>query len=293
MIKRKKIGLALGSGGAKGAALVGVIKILEKNKIPIDAISGTSIGAFVGAFYAYKKDIKELEKIGRETEWKKLLDYTFPKKGLVKGEEMEKFAREKLNNASFGDLKIPFYVSAFDLEKNQEIIFSKGDVSKAVRASCSIPGIFIPVAMGNKLLVDGGVVDPLPVKALRNAGCDIVIGVNLSSIKEKAPLFNQKSTQKISDKKLPSVLKVIQDSLRVMESRVNALEIERHKPDVLIDIFLPEVGLFDHTKVDQSIKRGEIAARKKINQIKSLIPLNKFSSFFYDRKTFRKIIQGL
>lgn len=271
MIKRKKVGLALGSGGAKGAALVGVIKILEKYKIPIDAISGTSIGAFVGAYYSYKPDAQELEKITKETPWKKLIDYTFPKKGLIKGDEMEKFAREKLNNASFKDLKIPFYVSAFDIEKNQEIIFSKGDVARAVHASCAIPGVFIPVSMEGKILVDGGVVDPIPVQALRKAGCDIVIGVNLGFVPEKKPKFDQESTVKNLGKNIPNILNIIQNSLRAMESRISILEIERHKPDVLINISLLEVGLFDDTKIEQSIKKGESATKKQIKKIQQLI----------------------
>lgn len=271
MIKRKKVGLALGSGGAKGAALVGVLKVLEKNKIPIDVISGSSIGSAVGALYAYKPDAKELEKITRETPWRKLLDYTFPKKGLIKGEEFEKFLRKKLDDSSFEDLKIPLHVSTFDLEQKREVIFSKGDVTRAVRASCSIPGAFIPVIMKDQLLVDGGIVDPLPVQALRKAGCDIVIGVNLGAVKEKKPLFAQESTNKQIERKLPSIIDTIQNSLRVMESRVGALEIERHKPDVLINLYIPKLGTFDDTKIDMTIKKGEAAARKKIPQIKRLI----------------------
>ncbi|VVB79457.1 Patatin-like phospholipase [uncultured archaeon] len=271
MIKRKKVGIALGSGGAKGAALVGVLKILEKYKIPIDAISGSSIGSLVGAFYAYKPDAKELEKITKETAWKKLLDYTFPKKGLIKGEEFEKFLRKKLDNVSFEDLKIPLYVSTFDLENKRELIFSRGDVSKAVHASCAIPGVFIPVVIKDKLLVDGGVVDPLPVQALRKIGCDVVIGVNLGFIKEKKTHFNQESTTRSLEKKIPGILDTIQNALRVMESRVETLEVERHKPDVLINLSLPNVGLFDDSKIDQTIRRGEAAARKKIIHIKRLI----------------------
>ena len=185
MEEKKKVGLALSGGGARGIAHIGILKTLEKYKVPIDYISGTSIGALIGALYSAEPNAKKLEKEVLEIEWKKLFDYTIPTKGLIKGKKIEEFLKEKFGDLKFNELKIPLFITAFDIENKQEIIFHKGNVAKAVRASISIPGIFVPTENNGKILVDGGLTDLIPTEILKKEGADIIIAVNLNSIKEK------------------------------------------------------------------------------------------------------------
>lgn len=181
MIKRKKIGLALGSGAFRGFSLIGVIRVLKENNIPIDYISGVSIGSLIGAYYALHGDLDVLEKeiIGHpRSALPSILDLGL-KGGLVSGKKFEFFVERILGSKEFTDTTIPILVSATDLNSGQPYVFGEGKLSKAVRASCSVPMIFEPMKIKNRRLVDGGLSDPVPVDILKKAGADIVIAVNL------------------------------------------------------------------------------------------------------------------
>jgi len=177
MKKRKKIGLAIGGGAAYGLSAIGVLKVLEENEIPIDIISGTSIGSVIGALYASGMKSFRLEDELFSTEWKELLDFVLPEKGLVSGKKIENYIRELVKNKTFEELEIPLYITAVDIKEGREIIFNKGDVASAVRASISIPGVFTPVRMNRMVLVDGGVMDPIPVGVLKKH-CDLTIAID-------------------------------------------------------------------------------------------------------------------
>jgi len=181
MSTRKTIGLALGSGAYRGFAHIGVIKSLEKHHMPIDFLSGSSIGAWVAAYYAVFKDISKLEKdlINNQKENISLLfdfDWTG---GLIGGGKFVTYLEKKLQHYNFTNLKIPLKIVATDLANGQEVILEHGDVAQAVRASTSVPLIFKPLPYKDKLLVDGGLSNPVPGDVVRNMGADIVIGVNL------------------------------------------------------------------------------------------------------------------
>ncbi len=180
-MKSKKIGLALGSGIAKGFAHVGVLEALEKNDIKVDYIAGTSMGAVVGALYASGMKVDEIRKVIKNIKWEELVDFTLPGKGILSGKKIEIFLRELLKGKTFRKLKIPLRIVATDIVNGEKIIFKSGDVASAVRASISLPGIFVPYRHGGKIYVDGGVVDPVPVNVVRSMGADIVIGVDLST----------------------------------------------------------------------------------------------------------------
>jgi NTE family protein len=181
MIKRKKVGLALGSGGVRGFAHIGVIKTLEKNGIPIDYLSGCSIGSWVGAHYALYKNIRKTADftVGRRKE--KLFSFLEPSAsgGLVKGRKLETLLDDWLDGASFDDLKIPFKVAATDLLTGRKASFSKGKLAPIVCASMAVPGFFKPVTIKDKVLIDGGVSDPVPVDLVKELGAEVVIAVNL------------------------------------------------------------------------------------------------------------------
>lgn len=181
MKNRKTVGLALGSGGVRGLAHIGVIKVLLKHKIPIDYISGCSIGAWIGAHYAMYQDIEKTADFTAGKKKEKLISFLEPtlSGGLVKGEKLEALMNSWLDNANFSDLKIPLKLAATDLINNEKIVFSEGKVAPAVRASLSVPGFFKPVIFEHRALVDGGLSNPVPVDLVKELGAEVVVAVNL------------------------------------------------------------------------------------------------------------------
>ncbi len=177
-----KVGLALGSGSARGWAHIGVIKALTEAGVHVDYIAGTSIGAVVGAVYASGK-IETLEKVVLQFDWKQIVsffDVVFPKSGLIDGNKVADFVRAHVAPGNIEDLALPFRAVSTDVETGNEIVIQEGDVIEAVRASISIPGIFTPVRKNGMILVDGGLVDPVPVSVVREMGADFVIAVDLN-----------------------------------------------------------------------------------------------------------------
>jgi len=179
-MRKKRIGLALGAGSARGFAHIGVLSILEKHGIRPDFVSGTSIGAAVGALYCSGMSPEYLKRLAISTEWQDLLDFTIPKTGVIAGNKVEEYIQALTNNCKFTDLRIPLRVVATDIKNAHKVVFSQGNVAKAVRASISIPGVFSPVIIDSRELVDGGLVDPIPIEVVRNMGADIVIAVDIS-----------------------------------------------------------------------------------------------------------------
>ncbi|MDD5622295.1 MAG: patatin-like phospholipase family protein [Actinomycetota bacterium] len=181
--KKPKIGLALGSGGAKGLAHIGVIKVLEENNIPVDFIAGSSIGAMVGGFYAVTKDVKRVEEIALNTNWRQMLYLIDPsfRQGLIGGTKVKKFISDNIDKTNFEDCKIPLSVIATDLKTGAVVIINRGEIVPAIRASISFPLVFKPIEQDDKLLADGGLSLPVPVEVVRKMGADIVIAVNLDT----------------------------------------------------------------------------------------------------------------
>ncbi len=177
----KKVGLALGGGAARGGAHLGVIRALEEAGIRVEYVAGTSIGAMVGAAYA-AGTIDELERFTQQLEWREMitfLDVAFPSSGLIDGQKVTRFIDGLVGGRSFDELSLPLSVVASDLNGGAEVVMCDGDLVRAVRASISIPGIFRPVRRGEATLVDGGLVNPVPVTAVRAMGAEVVIAVDL------------------------------------------------------------------------------------------------------------------
>ncbi|QSZ27230.1 patatin-like phospholipase family protein [Aceticella autotrophica] len=180
----KKVGLALGGGGARGYAHIGVLKVIEKYNIPVNFIVGSSMGSIIGACYAAEMPIEEIEKTASNMSHLKflqLLDFNFPRKGLISGKILERYFDELIDGKTFKDLKIPLVVTATDIITGREIVIKEGSVAKAVRASISIPGIFVPVKRNKYILADGSIINFLPVNVAKAIGSDIVIAVDVSS----------------------------------------------------------------------------------------------------------------
>ncbi len=180
-MREKRVGLALGSGGARGAAHVGVLKVLEREGIKISAIAGSSIGAMVGGAYAAGVALSRIEEEWLTTSRTKLLRSflpTFPRTGLSSGAGLRRYLREILGDVRIEDLPIPFAAVATDLDMGEPVILRSGALVEAIRASTAIPGVFQPVRWEGRLLVDGGMVEPLPVRVCRELGAEIVIAVD-------------------------------------------------------------------------------------------------------------------
>jgi len=180
--EKPKIGLVLGSGAARGLAHIGVLKVLEKHQIPVDIVTGTSMGAFIGGAYASGIKVSVMEEISLKTDWKltaKMFSPTISFSGLVDGNRIKEFLKSVVGNRNIEELERKFACVATDILTGEEIVIDQGSLIEAIRASISIPVVFTPVYHGNRFLVDGGIVNPVPVDLARIMGADIVIAVNV------------------------------------------------------------------------------------------------------------------
>ncbi|WP_169056460.1 patatin-like phospholipase family protein [Bacillus pumilus] len=254
-MKRPVIGLALGSGGARGMAHIGVLSSLEKQGIQVDMIAGSSIGALVGSFYAAGQDVEKMKKLALVFRRKYYADYTLPKIGLLKGHRILQLIHTFTYGKKFEELRMPLAVVACDLETGEKVVFKKGSVSQAVRASISIPGVFVPHEMGGRQLVDGAVVDRIPVSVLKDMGADLIIASDVSRVKK-----TEKATR-LSD--------VIMQSLDILQN-----ELVRHQTihtDVMIRPRLETFSSSAFTQVQEMIEAGELAADQLTGKLKDVI----------------------
>jgi NTE family protein len=249
-----KIALVLGAGASKGFAHVGVLKILENNKVPIQMIVGTSVGSFVGSLYAYGYDAYALQKISMSIERSDVAELTIPDNGFLKGDRLRDFINTKVHNASIQKLKIPFYAVATDIRTGESIVFNSGNTGMAVQASCAIPGVFQPAIFSGTSYVDGGVVKPLAVDVARQHGADVVIAVDISSgIDSVVPI---------------STIDTIMKSIQIMYSKMSLMPISQ--ADVVIKPIVGFVGSADFSQRNQAIMEGEkaaLAAMPRINEL--------------------------
>ena len=181
MKKGYKIGLALGGGAALGAAHIGVLKAIEELEIEISFISGTSIGAFVAAFYANGKNSAEIQAITKDLEWLDISGFTLSKFGLLSNEKLGKLIMKHLGDLEIQDAKIPAAMIATDIKTGEKITLNEGKIAQAAMASTCIPGVFIPVQMKDRWLVDGGLVENVPLSPLKEMGADFIIAVDLNT----------------------------------------------------------------------------------------------------------------
>ncbi len=254
-MSRPKIGLALGSGGARGFAHLGAIKILKEAGIPIDLIAGSSMGALVACFYGVGIDLDRLYQLSGAFKRKFYLDFTVPKMGFISGTRLKEFIKVFTHGKNIEDLSLPVAVVATDLLTGEKIVFKKGPISNAVRASISIPGIFVPEKYEGRLLVDGGVVDRVPVSVAKEMGADIVIAVDVSRVKRNA--------------EITSIYDVIMQSIDIMQTEiVNIREIES---DVMIRPSVEDFSSRAFTNIDEIIAIGEAETKKYIDDINRLI----------------------
>lgn len=250
-----KVGLALGSGGARGFAHLGVIKVLKEAGIPIDLIAGSSMGALVACFYAAGIEMERLYKLSTAFKRKFYLDFTVPKMGFISGKRLKEFIKVFTHGKNIEELSIPVGVVATDLLTGEKVVFKKGPVANAVRASISIPGIFVPEKYNGRILVDGGVADRVPVSVAKEMGADIVIAVDVSMVKRNADIS--------------SIYDVIMQSIDIMQ---NEIVINREiASDFMIRPSVENYSSRAFTNISEIIQIGEDEAGKFIEDIKSTI----------------------
>lgn len=177
--KKKKIGLALGGGAVLGAAHIGVLRALEEFRVPITHIAGCSIGAFIGALYAFGKSSKEIEDFAEDIKWFEVSRITLSQYALLTNKKIKNIFHDTIGDVGIEQAKIPLIIIATDISSGEKVEMKSGDIASAVMASTCVPGVFKPVQRDGKLLVDGGVVENVPVATLDKIGCDIIIGVDL------------------------------------------------------------------------------------------------------------------
>ena len=256
-----KIGLALSGGAARGMAHVGVLRAFAENHVPIDCIAGTSAGSIVGGAYAAGMPIDEIAELGRKLRWRHIGRVTMSRLGVKSNERLERYMRARLPITKFEDLPIPFAAVATDLKTNTAVVMKgKGDVPFAIRASCTIPGWYVPVTDDHgRQLVDGGLVAVVPSVATRSLGADLVIAVDVNSV--GATFFGSSSSS--------SVIGVLLQSMMVIQKAASARQLE-----VSDFVIYPKVGHIRWDRMrraDELMEAGYEVGLESIPQIRELI----------------------
>ncbi len=264
-MSRRKVGLALGGGAARGMAHIGVLEVLEKEGIPIDVIAGTSAGAAIGALYAQGKPAYQIKELVTKIGWMQffsLVDLAIPRSGFVEGAQIKRLLQSVIGDIDFSDLTIPLACVATDIESGEEVVIKQGPVLEGVRASISIPVIFTAVKWKDRYLVDGGLVNPVPVRTAREMGADIVIAVNVVTPKGAKEPPAKKPKQ-------PGMFHVMLQSIYIASYSMVRANLE--EADIVIEPQLPNIGYGDFHRIRDCIEQGEIAAQASIAKIKKLL----------------------
>jgi len=309
-----KIGLVLGSGASRGWAHIGVIEALQKHGIDIGIITGASAGSFIGAAYA-GGGLEQVKKFALDMDWKSVLSYldlAFPRSGFIEGEKVAELIELFTKVDRFDELKIPLIMVATNMHTGKEVTLSQGSVKNALRASMAVPGLLTPKLINNEWLVDGGVVNPLPVDVCRHAGADIVIAVDINSERitqknDHTPNADwEKNSAKIEKKRLevikswsekfgstgktvstkidkwfsreehsPHIFEVLGSSINIMQRKIEEMNLQTHAPDVLLAPRLGDMNFFDFDHAERAINEGFKCCEKSIPEI--LLKIEQFS----------------
>lgn len=297
LFRKKRIGVALSGGAARALCHIGVLGVLEDLGVEISAVSGTSMGAIIGAFYALGIDLKEIEEYVCSTNWKEFLlfsNITLNRFGVINRRRSDRALQELFGDKTFADCKKKFCCVAVDIEKREKVIFSSGRLRDAVRASISIPGIFSTFCIDDRVLVDGGVIEPLPTEAIKTLGVDFIIASSVSLEKESAepegetgarpvcdgpPTHNRRillgtRKEKVVKKKL-SFFYILDASLHIIHREMTEKYLK--SANVVIEPRVGDFGFFDFMRAKEIIERGRKAAIGKIPEIEKKLGLKLFS----------------
>lgn len=308
--RKPSLGLALGSGAARGLAHIGLIKVLEEEQIRPAAISGTSIGALIGALYAAGVPARDMADVALKVDWRqlgRLLNPSLPTSGLIDDRKLTRFLAELLPVRDFSELHIPLAMVATDIETGEAIILRQGDLLAALKAAIAFPGIFPPVAFGDRFLVDGGLCYPVPSAVVRDMGVDKVLGLcaipevdkgsheafvatRSKPPRQKTSLLGWLSAERVetlwrdilgrngngdqeveSNRRPPNIFRVFAQSVAIMENQINALRLQQDQIDLLLRPALHGINLLEFHRAEEIIQAGETAARKNLSRIRALL----------------------
>ncbi len=303
----KNVGLALGSGSARGWSHIGVLWALAEAGMEIRYVAGTSIGSLVGAAYALDR-MDVLEDFARQLDWKQIvsfLDVTFPRSGLIDGKKISDFFRSHVREIDIEELPLRYCAVATDLATGREVVLNKGDLIEAIRASISVPGIFTPVRENGRFLVDGGLVNPVPVSVVRKMGADYVIAVDLNHdivekrsatgiasvdssgagvvvqsrrpkwriAQELANRFHEFSSPALSQVRqwlhkdpVPNIFDVLTTAINIMEVQITATRLKSDPPDLLIQPRLGDIRFLEFHRAEEAIAEGYREAMAQIKE---------------------------
>jgi len=252
-----KFGLALGGGAARGFAHVGVIQVLEEAGIKPDLVVGTSAGSLVAAFYASGKNGAQLQQLSETMEEATITDWTVPLlgRGMMRGDALARYVNSKTGNALIEDLKMPLGIVATDLRTGAGVLFQRGDLGTAVRASSSVPSVFEPVRIGNREFVDGGLVSPVPVRYAKQMGAEFVLAVDISSPPESG--------------KTGDMFQILMQTFTIMGKSINAFELR--EADLVVRPALANVGSADFGARRRSIEAGRTAMQQALPKLKAAL----------------------
>jgi NTE family protein len=267
-----KIGLALSGGGARGLAHIGVIKALERESIPVQYLAGTSMGGVIAAGYAAGMSAANLEQEARDftrpRQLLRLMDAGFPGQGLLRGNRLQEYFETRLGNRTFSDLECALALIAVDLNSRQEIVLREGPLDIALRATTAVPGLFAPVEVGAHRLVDGGLLNNLPVDAVRKLGAEFVIAIDVEA--DPAGDFSEKyANTGWLPNGLARTLATVEESVTLLMSRTMEARLRQYPPDMLIRPAIPPgVSLLSgYTRIDELIRAGEQAMTSAMGQL--------------------------
>ncbi len=290
--KNKNVALVLSGGGARGMAHIGVIEELIKRGYIITSIAGTSIGALIGGVYAvgkmeeYKNWVTSLSKL----DIIRLMDFAITKGGLIKGEKIFKEIGRIIGDVKIEDIKLPFAAIAVDIKNHKEVIFTSGSLTDAIRASVAIPTVITPTKYKNSYLVDGGVLNPMPIEFVERSEDDILVAVDLNADIRYRPSAKYRPTEKeeknykkafdhinkhwskffkTEKEKHAGYFDLMNRSLYAMQMRLTEIAIERHKPDILIPISRHSCDMFEFYRSEEMIDYGKRQAVKVLKGLKA------------------------
>jgi NTE family protein len=260
--KRPRVALVLGGGGARGLAHIGILKILEREKVPIDMVVGTSVGAIIGALYAAGLPVQDIERMGQEIGWDELTDLSTARvvrllvtEQLLSTRRMEDYLKRHIGDRQFADLKTPFACVAADLKTGEQIVLREGNVALAARASATMPGLFAPVPYRHRLLVDGGVVNNVPTDVAKVLGADVIICAFMPA---------NFSTYQVSN-----VLTMLTQAMYIQGEVISQERLSR--ADVLVLPRVDDVTVMQLWKSKQCIDAGASAARNAMPEIRRVL----------------------
>lgn len=254
-LRPPRIGLALGGGAARGFAHIGVIQVLEEAGVRPDVVVGTSAGSLVAALYAAGRSGAELARLAASMDESAITDWSFPGRGLIRGEALARYVREQTGGLPIEQMKLPLGIVATDLDSGAPILFRRGDTGAAVRASSAVPAVFMPVRIGDREYVDGGLVSPVPVRFAREMGAELVIAVDISQAPDGNPTGDP--------------FKMLLQTFAIMGRSINTFELR--DAEVVVRPSLIGVSSADFTARARAIQAGRVAAQAVLPRLRERI----------------------